>query len=177
MRIIVSRFDGWCVKCHTKFSAGDRIYWEPGVKPTHVDQSVCVASVAAPKTPVARIAVENSGVYVLPNGDIVKVQATKDKQRTYALRWHESPLRALEAGGRVRGDYQYEQGLVQQVAAEGRKMTLEEAKAFIVKYGQCARCSRHLVAAKSVEQGIGPVCITYFKSGTSGASVLTGAVA
>lgn len=176
---IISKFDGWCVRCHSQFHAGDPIIWSPGQKPQHSDLNVCDALKQSQpvKAPVARIAVEDSGVYVLPDGSIVKVQANKAKTKTYALRWHESPQRALEVGGRVRGDYEYEQGLVQKVAAEGRKMTLEEAKAFIVKYGQCARCSRHLKAAESVERGIGPVCYQYFTSGTTGASVLTGAVA
>lgn len=187
MRTIISRYDGWCSTCHGKFSAGDPILWEPGVKPKHTDVEVCKANLrsqlAKPQAPVAKISVEDSGVYVLPNGDIIKVKVNQAKTSTYPLRWVESPLRALEAGGRVRGDYQYEddyakrRALVSELVATGRKMTLDEAKAFIVKYGQCARCSRHLVAAESVERGIGPVCVKYFSSGVSGASVLTGAVA
>lgn len=44
-------------------------------------------------------------------------------------------------------------------------MTLDEAKAFILRYGQCVRCGRRLKAAESVERGIGPVCVRYFTFG------------
>jgi hypothetical protein len=83
-------------------------------------------------------------------------------------------VRLTETGSHEHGEYVYEAGLVQQVAAEGRKMTLDEAKAFILRYGQCVRCGRQLKDANSVEQGIGPVCVKYFTAGTTGASVMTG---
>ena len=128
------------------------------------------AQVAAP---VARLAVEDAGVYVMPDGGIVKVQANQDKTRTYAKRWVViGGERLNETDDRVHGEYQYEPGLVQQVATQGRKMTLDEAKAFILRYGQCARCSRKLVAAKSVEAGIGPVCIKYFSAGTTAVDLM-----
>lgn len=121
-----------------------------------------VATPGQPATP-ARIAVEDEGVYVLPDGTICKVQATRDKARTYAKRLVEiGGTRATEAGSRVNAEYQYEQGLVQRVASEGRKLTLEEAKALTLRYGWCIRCGRHLKAAESVERGMGPVCVTYF---------------
>jgi len=41
-------------------------------------------------------------------------------------------------------------------------MSLDAAKAFILRYGRCVRCSRRLKAAQSVERGIGPVCMAYF---------------
>lgn len=158
---ITARFASTCPKCHNPIPVGTLVRWEPRGKATHV---VCPAA-AAPKPPVARLAVEDAGVYILPDGSIAKVKATQDKLRTYASRWVEiRGERLTEAGTRKQGEYQYEQGLVQRVAAQGRKMTLEEAKAFILRYGICARCSRKLVAADSVERGIGPVCVTYFNS-------------
>jgi hypothetical protein len=112
----------------------------------------------------ARVKVEDEGVYVLPDGTVCKVQANKEKTRTYAKRW--TPVkhldRLMEAGQHEHGEYVYEQGLVQRVAAEGRKMTLAEAKAHSIRYGRCVRCGRQLTDGKSVEQGMGPVCITYF---------------
>jgi hypothetical protein len=124
-----------------------------------------IAPVAAPVAPVAPVAltIEDAGVYVMPDGTIVKVKANKAKTNVYASRWIEIRGERLnENETRVRGEYEYVSGLVHRVAASGRKMTLEEAKAFILRYGVCARCGRKLVAAKSVEQGIGPVCIQYF---------------
>lgn len=112
-----------------------------------------------------RIPVEEQGVYILPDDTIVKVKANRQKTRTYAMRWVEiSGQRALEEGGRAHGEWHYEQGLIRQVAEQGRKMSLEEAKSFILRYGQCVRCGRHLKDAKSVEAGIGPVCVKYFDS-------------
>jgi hypothetical protein len=124
----------------------------------------------------ARISIENAGVYVLPDGAIAKVQARRDKQGTYAKRWIEIRGERLnENDEHVKGEWQYEQGLVGRVAREGRKMTLEEAKAFILRYGQCVRCGTKLVAAGSVERGIGPTCRKYFGGAADGAAVLVGA--
>lgn len=112
----------------------------------------------------ARIAVEDQGVYVMPDGAVVKVQANREKTKTYAKRW--TPIkhldRLMEAGQHEHGEYLYEAGLVQEVARVGRKMTLAEAKAHSVRYGRCVRCGRTLTDGKSVEQGMGPVCIRYF---------------
>ena len=103
------------------------------------------------------------GIYVLPDGAVVKVQANKDKTRTYAKRWTPSHQdRLMEAGQHAHGEYVYEAGLVALVASQGRKMTFAEAKAHSVKYGQCVRCGRSLKDGKSVEQGMGPVCVKYF---------------
>ena len=109
------------------------------------------------------LTVEDKGVYVLPDGTIVKLQANKAKTAVYSMRWVEiGGTRLTEAGPKVKAEYQYEPALKAQVASQGRKMNLEEAKAFIVRYGVCSRCGRQLKAADSVEAGIGPVCITYF---------------
>ena len=101
----------------------------------------------------------------MPDSEIVQIKQTRDKQRTYAKRWiHISGVRLTEAGSREHGEWEYVPGLVNQVAELGRKMTMDEAKAFILRYGQCVRCGRHLKDANSVERGIGPVCIQYFNS-------------
>ena len=44
----------------------------------------------------------------------------------------------------------------------------------MVRYGRCVRCSRHLKAAQSVVQGIGPVCVKYFGGREAFAAVLAG---
>ena len=123
----------------------------------------------APVAPVApagpaRLAVEDAGVYVLPDGSVCRVKANREKTRTYASRWtatHQDRL--MGDGQHAHGEYVYEAGLVALVAAQGRKMTLAEAKAHSVKYGTCIRCGRALKDGKSVEQGMGPVCVKYFQ--------------
>lgn len=123
------------------------------------------APAGAPAAPATRISVEDAGVYKLPDGTICKVQVTRDKARTYAKRLveHKGISRATEADTRVHAEYVYEAGLVQRVAAEGAKLSLEEAKALTIRYGFCIRCGRHLTDAKSVEAGMGPICLKWFK--------------
>lgn len=125
-----------------------------------------VAPTPAPVAPAgpARLAVEDAGVYVLPDGSVCRVKANREKTRTYASRWtatHQDRL--MGDGQHAHGEYVYEAGLVALVAAQGRKMTLAEAKAHSVKYGTCIRCGRALKDGKSVEQGMGPVCVKYFQ--------------
>jgi|SRR5215472_6602306 len=159
---IRAKFASICPTCGERIEIGTVVEWERGQKATHVD---CEPKAEEPQVEPKRIAVEDQGVYVLASGDIVKVQANRAKTRTYAKRWVEIRAeRSLEAGGRAHGEWSYEPGLVNEVAESGRKMTLDEAKAFILRYGQCVRCGRHLKAAESVERGIGPVCIRYFGS-------------
>jgi len=116
----------------------------------------------APVAPQA-LTVEHQGVYVLPDGAVVRVKANQTKTRVYASRWTVTGQdRLMEAGAHEHGEYVYEPGLIRQVEREGRKMTGEEAKAHSIRYGQCVRCGRSLVDGKSVEAGMGPVCRKYF---------------
>ena len=122
----------------------------------------------APVAEIVRLEVEDAGVYVLPDGTIVKVQANKEKTRVYAKKWIViSGERLTEADTREHGEYEYAPGLLPQVEREGVRMTLEQAKAFTLRFGICARCGRHLKAAESVERGIGPVCWKWFEGGHS----------
>lgn len=102
------------------------------------------------------------GVYVLPDGTIVKLQENKAKTNAYANRWViTSGAHLNENDEHVKGAWEYAPELKKQLKPEMR-MTLEEAKAFMLKFGQCAKCARKLKAAQSVEDGIGPVCKKYF---------------
>jgi uncharacterized protein DUF6011 len=134
-------------------------------------------TVAAPQPARQSVKIEDAGVYVLEDL-IVKMKANKAKTATYPMLWTEiSGERLNGEDAHVRGEWRYiedwqeRRTLVDRIVANGRRMNLGEAKAFIIRYGQCVRCSRHLKAAKSVEAGIGPVCIKYFE-GASGAEVL-----
>ena len=132
------------------------------------EASACIdALFACPRRPApageAKAQLEE-GVYVMPDGCVVKVQANKAKTNLYAKRWVEiRGERLLDHDGetRVQGEWEYAPGVIRSIKPEMR-MTLDEAKAFILRYGQCARCARRLKAAESVERGIGPVCVKYF---------------
>lgn len=126
----------------------------------------------------APLQIEDAGVYVL-NGQVIRVKANKAGTHVYPNVWTEiSGSRLTEDGGTAHGEWQYveqwqeRKDLMRNLAAEGRKMTLAEAQDFLIRYGQCVRCGRHLKDAKSVSKGIGPVCEKYFADGVSGAALL-----
>lgn len=100
------------------------------------------------------------GVYEV-DGTVYVVKPTRDKQRTYAMRLVQSAPRATEAGTRVDIDFEYDKGAIFKIRAEHR-MPFERAKELTVLYSRCIVCGRHLDASRSVEQGIGPVCIKSF---------------
>lgn len=178
-RTMPAKFDSVCPKCGQAIVADETmIVWTPGQKAVHLEcpadhgieeweATVDRQPVVGPTQPVAsvtRLAVEDAGVYVLPDGRIVKVQANREKTRVYTKLFVQiSGERLTEDETHVHGEYRYEPGLLPEVEATGRKMTLEEAKAFMLRYGFCARCGRRLKAAESVERGIGPVCMRYFE--------------
>jgi len=102
------------------------------------------------------------GIYIDGEGAIWKVQQNKAKTSVYAKVWSNHNGERLTLGGeKVHGEWDYVPGGIR-TASTARRMTLDEAKAFILLYGSCVRCGRTLKAAESVERGIGPVCITYF---------------
>lgn len=104
------------------------------------------------------------GVYEV-NGEIFVVKKNREKTRLYAKRLVErgnGVVRATESGERVRGfDFKWAPGAVYRIKLSDR-MPVERAKELIVLYGRCIACGIALTAAKSVEQGIGPVCIKKF---------------
>jgi len=104
------------------------------------------------------------GIYVLEDGTIVQAKANRRGTNVYTKRWveirGERLVDATEA--HVHGEWDYDPKLKAQLPI-ARRMTLAEAKDFILRYGQCVRCGRRLKAADSVERGIGPVCINYFQ--------------
>lgn len=117
-----------------------------------------------PKKPAEPGTQPEVGIYVLQDGTIVQAKANKAGTNVYTKRWIEiRGERLVDATEEhVHGEWEYDPGLKRQLP-EARRMTLQEAKDFILRYGQCVRCGRRLKAAESVERGIGPVCITYFE--------------
>lgn len=102
------------------------------------------------------------GVYVMPDGTLVLAKPNKSGTNVYTMRFVDSGDRVVDASGDwARGDWEYEPALKFQLGT-ARKMTAAEAKAFILRYGKCPRCSHKLKAASSVERGIGPVCRNYW---------------
>lgn len=101
------------------------------------------------------------GMYKL-DGVVYQVRPNREKTRLYAKRLIEiNADRITESDEIVQIEFEYERGAVYNLREEHR-MPLEEGKALCVRYGKCICCNRVLRAAKSVERGIGPVCIKYF---------------
>lgn len=164
---ITAKFSSFCPRCHQRIEAGERVEWNPGEKARHA------SCTPAPVIVEQRIAVEDAGVYVLPDGTIIKMQSNKAKTATYPLRWKIiTGERLSEADTHEHGEYEYledygsRHALLNAVTSTGRKMSLDEARTFILRFGICARCSRQLKAAKSVERGIGPYCLKFFAGTT-----------
>lgn len=107
--------------------------------------------------------VTEPGVYETPDGTVYVVKPNKAGTNLYAKRLVEiNAERALEEGGRVNIEFQYEAGAIYRLKPEW-KMEYERAKELTIRYGRCIVCGRKLKAAQSVEQGIGPVCIKSFR--------------
>jgi hypothetical protein len=113
------------------------------------------------------VTVTDPGVYERADGVIFVVKPNRAKTALYAKRLVEiNADRALEEGGRVQIEFEYEAGAVFTLAPED-KMPLERAKELTLRYGRCIVCGRKLKAAESVERGIGPVCIKSFAGWTT----------
>lgn len=93
---------------------------------------------------VARVS--EVGMYQTADGDIYKVQRSRESGNLYAKR-----LNIIDGG------FEYVQGAMRLIAPTDR-MTLEVAKAFGVQYGICCVCGAFLTDPVSVSAGIGPVC-------------------
>ena len=132
---------------------------------TKGDTGWLVAHVACPETvtPERQQQELEPGIYMDGEGAIWKVQSNKAKTSVYAKVWVSHSGERLTLGGeRTHGEWEYVPGGLRSVVS-ARRMTLDEAKQFILIYGSCVRCGRALKAAESVERGIGPVCVTYFE--------------
>lgn len=93
---------------------------------------------------VARVS--EVGMYRNAEGDIYKVQRSRETSNLYAKR-----LNVVEGG------FEYVQGAMRLIAPSD-KMTLAEAKLFGVEFGICCVCGAFLTDPVSVSAGIGPVC-------------------
>jgi len=97
-------------------------------------------------TAVTFVAELELGMYRLANGDIYRVQRSRESGRLYAkkLDW-------------ANNRFEFSSGAMRLITADDR-MTLADAKAWGVETGVCCVCSAFLTDPKSVEAGIGPVC-------------------
>ena len=97
------------------------------------------------------------GIYRHPDGSIVRVRLTQCKSRVYSQTWRET-----KSGRRgATHEFTYTPEKIKGLTAADR-MPLEEARAISRAAGQCLACARLLSDAKSLAEGVGPVCIKSF---------------
>lgn len=103
-------------------------------------------------------AVTEVGIYRNDAGDVFKVRKSKSTGNLYAEKL--APIggqRLAENGATVHWTFQYAPGAIKSLT-KGMRLTLDEAKKFGILYGVCIVCGKTLVDARSVANGIGPVC-------------------
>ena len=167
----------WCVRAWDApdAKAGDKVQVR---KSDDFDQEVTLGeclgtqgrarlfAIDKPKRPDDKtIRVYDAGVYESDEGIFV-VKPNQAKTRLYAKRLVETPDRLNYKGEHVPFDFEYDAGAIYRLKPEDR-MDVERAKALAIQYGACIACGRALKAAKSVEAGIGPVCIKKFRQGVT----------
>jgi hypothetical protein len=117
-----------------------------------------VRDVPAPREVAAKL---TPGVYNV-DGQVYVVKPNRTKTGLYAKRLVEIAGERLNANDDlVNIEFVYAPGVIFDIKPE-QKMPLEQAKVLTIRYGRCIVCNRRLKAGKSVEQGIGPVCIKSF---------------
>jgi hypothetical protein len=104
------------------------------------------------------------GVY-LRNGELFVVKLNRARTRVFARRVVEiqnSARRVNEDGERVRVDLIYAAGAVQTLRPADR-LSLEDARPYLVRFSNCVVCGAALKDAASVLDSIGPVCRRMFE--------------
>lgn len=101
------------------------------------------------------------GVYE-KDGRVYVVKHNQAKTHVYAKRLVViGGDRLTEADTVVQFDFVYSPGALN-ILTPVDQMPLDRARELMVRYGRCVNCGRTLKAAKSVERGIGPVCVKAF---------------
>jgi hypothetical protein len=95
------------------------------------------------------------------DGAIYVVKPNKQKTRVYAKEIVAGPPRMTENGEVVDFEARYAPGVVYKLT-EGDRWDMADARDFLTKFSRCIVCNRHLKAAESVANDIGPVCAKYF---------------
>lgn len=85
------------------------------------------------------------------------IKPRKDKTRLYAMRVEQSAPRLTEKGEVVDFELVFAPGMMK-VLTPDERLTMLQAENLLIRFERCINCHRHLKAAKSVAEGIGPVC-------------------
>jgi hypothetical protein len=108
-------------------------------------ESSCQCLVCCPMVARPPAATVEPGMY-RRNGEIFRVQVSRESGRTYA--------KLLNA---ETNKFEYAGGAIHRLTA-GDRMTVEEAREYGRATGVCCVCARERSNPKSIEAGIGPIC-------------------
>lgn len=155
---IETKFGGSCTRCGERIQRETMVEWEKAVGISHIGECPPKVNPLAHRNgdgePVGM------GVY-RKDGRIYVVKPNKEKTRFYAKEIVASPPRLTEKGEVVDFETVYRAGMIYNLTADD-KWPLAEAAAFLTKYARCIVCGRHLKAATSVANSVGPICAGYF---------------
>ena len=101
--------------------------------------------IAMPHANQAR-AITELGVYKTPDNIIYRVHKSRETGNLYAKMFDIEEMKFIYSAGAMR------------LLRPEWKMTLEDAKRFGMETGICCVCGAYLTDARSVAEGIGPVC-------------------
>jgi hypothetical protein len=130
--------------------AAERITNAPVPTPTTKSEASFLIGLLldAPRKPATNAATPG---YYLAGGRVVRVQANQANTATYAK------VLIIKDGQR-KGTWTYTPGLAATLAT-ATPLTVEQAAAMGHATGVCVICAAELTDPKSIERGIGPVCI------------------
>jgi hypothetical protein len=112
------------------------------------DKPRSIAPVKSTEVATVKATEVTEGMYTV-GPRIFKVQAAKQTGNLYAKEL-------------IDGKFEYVAGAISIVRREGIRMSIEEAKAYGKRTGQCCVCSRELTVKASIDMGIGPICASKF---------------
>jgi hypothetical protein len=181
-KTMTAKYPGYCRTCKGAFPIGADIRWS---KETGAQHMVCPQAQVKIGTSFdtfkAQVAVSDAmtdlaearrkeapdanlvpGVYEVA-GEVYVVKYNREKTNLYAKRLVGLNYagRVTEAGTKIDIDFEYDKGAIFNITLNDR-MPVERAKELTTLYGKCIACGIRLKAGKSVENGIGPVCIKKF---------------
>ena len=156
---ISAKYTGKCVRCGGVILSGTRCNWAQGEGVSHIACPAKQNGAQAPAASNGKVTV-TMGVF-RKDGRIYVVKPNKEKTAVYAKEIVESPARMTESGLQVDFEARYAPGVVYRLT-EADRWDIADAQDFLTKFARCIVCGRHLKAAKSVANAIGPVCAKYF---------------
>lgn len=103
------------------------------------------------------------GMYRVDNGDIYKVQKSRQSGFLYASKLEKLDTSEFDKrGNEITHKFEYMGKAPLRFIKAEHRMTMEEAAQFGKETGSCCNCGRTLTKQESIDRGIGPICAGKF---------------